>query len=379
MNVDLLIRDGHVFDPGAGIDYIGDLAVRNKKIVEMDGLEPVMAKKELNGHGCWVVPGLIDVHTHCNWKGNFIGMPVDLAGIPMGVTATIDAGSTGVSNYRALLALLANCETKTKIMLHVSASGQIMTMQFSENVDPSVWDIGLFERAFEDYGDQIAGLKIRVSREVLKDWGIQPLLEAVKLAEHLKTRLFVHATDPIVSMGELVSYLRPGDVVCHMYHGTGDTILVDGAIERRVLEARKRGVLFDISQGKGNFSIEVARQAVELGFLPDTISTDLNIENWNHPLAFSLLMTMSKMMVLGMSFEEVLLAVTKNAAVHMQMSGELGTLKPGTCADITLLDFQNKDIEFRDIYNRSVCGKQIIKPLATIIDGQILYRSPDTI
>ena len=379
MNVDLLIRGGHIYDPGAGIDYNGDLAVRDKKIVDLVPDGEVHAKKELNAHGCWVVPGLIDVHTHCNWKGNYIGMPVDIAGIPMGVTATIDAGSTGVSNYRALLELLHSCETKTKILLHVSASGQIMSSQFSENVDPSVWNRELFERAFGDYPDRIVGLKIRVSKDVLKEWGERPLREAVRLAAHLHTRLFVHATNPLMSMEELTAYLRPGDVVCHMYHGAGDTILRDGKVKREIREARGRGVLFDISQGKGNFSLEVAREAVRQGFLPDTISTDLNIENWNNPLAFSLLMTMSKMMALGMTFQEVILAVTRNAAVHMKMEGQLGTLRPGTCADITLLDFQDRDIEFKDIYNRSICGKQIMKPLATIIDGQVLYRSPDTI
>ncbi|MGE4283789.1 MAG: amidohydrolase family protein [Clostridia bacterium] len=379
LSADLIIRNGHVYDPCGNIDFMGDIAVKDRKIVAYDPPKDIKATKELNVQGCWVVPGLIDAHTHCNWLGNYIGMPTDIACIPYGVTATIDAGSTGVSNYRSLLRYLDTCETKTKIMLHLSASGQIMSSQFAENIDPSVWDMELFERAFQHCGDRIVGLKLRASKAVLKELGLDPLHKALKLADHLNTRLFLHSTDPLVTMSELTSYLRPHDVVAHMYHGEGETMIKDGRVAEGIIESRKRGVIFDVSQGKGGFSIEVARASIAQGFLPDTISTDLNAENWNNPLDFSLLMTMSKHMALGMSFEQVLRCVTGNAAEQMGMQGEIGTLAIGTCADITILKTTDKAVEFRDIYNNTVRSEQILMPLATIIDGQVLYRTPDTL
>lgn len=47
-------------------------------------------------------------------------------------------------------------------------------------------------------------------------------------------------------------------------------------IDSHVLEARRRGVLFDIGHGAGAFNWTVAEKCAALGFWPDTISTDLH-------------------------------------------------------------------------------------------------------
>ena len=132
-----------------------------------------------------------------------------------------------------------------------------------------------------------------------------------------------------------------------------------------------------MSQGKGNFSIKLAGEAIRQGFLPDTISTDLNIENWNDPWDFSLLMTMSKLMALGMSFEQVIYTTTAAAAKMFGEPGKLGILKEETPADITILQIADQKIVFRDKYDDTVEGHQILKPMATIIDGNLRYCSSD--
>lgn len=379
MMTDLLIKGGRIYDPGQKMDFIGDIRIFRGKIAAMGTELGDEAERTVDARGFYVLPGLIDVHTHINWCGNYIGMPADLACIPSGVTATIDAGSTGVSNYRALLRYIETCEVKAKIMLHASASGQIMSKQFSENIDPGVWNCDLFERAFEQYGDRIAGIKLRVSKDVVNDLGLRPLEAAIRLAERLNTRVCIHPTDPPVSMGALASCLREGDVMCHMYHGEGHTIWEDGAVVPEVQAAQRRGVIFDVSQGQGNFSLQVAADAIRCGFLPDTISTDLNIENWNHPLDFSLLMTMSKLMALGMKFADVVTRVTAAAAELYGMPGEMGILKVGTGADLTIVSLEKQQTEFTDKYQNKVRGEQILKPMATIIDGKLLYCSTDTL
>lgn len=376
--IDLLIKNGRIFDPGQGLDFTGDVAVHKGKILALGENLPYAGERTICAKGFFVVPGLIDVHTHVNWKGNYIGMPADLGCIPNGVTATIDAGSSGVSNYQALLQYLNTCEVKSKIMLHVSAGGQIMSKQFPENINPRVWNIDLFERAFEQYGHKIAGIKLRISQNVVGPMKLYPLKEALKLAEHFHTKVFVHPTNPPVPMETAASLLRGQDVMCHMYHGEGHTILENGKISSGIWEARKRGVIFDVSQGKGNFSIRLAQEAISQGFLPDTISTDLNIENWNDPWDFSLLMTMSKLMALGMTFQDVILSTTVNAA-RLYGDEEMGALKPGTGADITILDLASQSIAFEDKYKNKILGKQALRPMATIINGKLLYCSSDTL
>lgn len=130
--IDLMIKNGRIYDPGQKLDFIGDIAVHKGKIVDMGPDLPMEPERTVNAKGFYVVPGLIDVHTHINWLGNYIGMPADLACIPMGVTATIDAGSSGVSNYRSLLRYMDTCEMKTKIMLHASAASYGVAKDYME-------------------------------------------------------------------------------------------------------------------------------------------------------------------------------------------------------------------------------------------------------
>jgi len=379
MDADILIRGGRLYDPGIGLDRTGDLAITGRNIAAMCPDEPVAAARTINAEGCLVLPGLIDIHTHLNRFGTYIGMNPDIAGIPMGVTAMVDGGSTGVSNVRAFLRQLDGYEIKTKIALNICAGGQIMSTQYTECVDPAVWDIGLFERVFEDYSDRIIGLKIRTSRNIVGELGMIPLQKTVELAEHLGTRVIVHSTNPPCTMAELADMLRPGDMIAHMYHGNGNTILENGAVAEGVKAAQERGILFDVSQGQGNFAIPVAGQAIAEGFYPDTVSTDLNIESWNNPLVFSLLMTMSKLLALGLPLDKLIVGVTSVPAEVMGLGGRLGTLSLGSCADVTVVQYRERPTTFADLYKNTLKANRILLPMATVIDGQIQYQSPETL
>ncbi len=379
MTADVLIRGGRLYDPSLGLDRVGDIAVSGRKIVFVPEGEAVEARRSINAGGCIVLPGLIDVHTHINRFGTYIGMNPDIAGIPMGVTTMVDGGSTGVSNYRAFLHQLDGYETKSRIALNVCAGGQIMSTQYTENVDPKVWEYGLFKEAFEEFPDKIVGLKIRTSRNIVGELGMEPLKKAVELADRLGTRLYVHTTNPPCTMAELTAMLRPGDVVCHTFHGVGNTLLEDGHVAPGILEARRRGVIFDVSQGQGNFCIPVAQTCIAEGFYPDTVSTDLNRDSWNNPLAYSLLMTMSKLLAMGLPFDRLVDGVTRAPAALIGAEGEMGTLREGSCADITVVRLTERAVHFIDKHGNSLDADRLLMPMATIIDGQIQYRSPDTL
>ena len=130
---------------------------------------------------------------------------------------------------------------------------------------------------------------------------------------------------------------------------------------------------------QGNFSIPLAAECIRQGLFPDTISTDLNIPNWDSPLVFSLLMTMSKFLALGLPLEEVIRAVTCRPAAVMGMEGELGTLKEGTTADISVLQLAEKQTMFRDKYGNQIIAEKKFMPLATVISGRMQYQSSDTL
>ena len=377
MKAELLIRNGRVFDPAEKIDMIGDVAVAEGKILAIGPQLSAQAATVLDASGCLVVPGLIDIHGHLYENGTPNGLPVDLAAIPMGITAIADAGSSGVANYPNLLHALRSCKARARLMLNVSACGIIMPSQFPEPLDPKTWDMGLFRKAQRVCGEDMIALKLRVQKSVVGNLGLEPLKAALKCAEELGTKVVVHVTDGAAPMGEIASMLRPGDVFCHVYHGTGYTILDEnGMVDRQILQARERGVVFDAAAGRGNFSFEVARKAIAQGFLPDSISTDVTLQNWNHPFAGQLPTIMSKYLQLGMSVEDIILRVTAKPAEQFGMPG-LGTLKEGTPADITLLKLEEHTMEYKDKFGNAVTCDQLFIPKATVINGEIQYRAVD--
>ena len=133
MNADMLITNAHVYDPGAGIDWEGNVAVFKGKILSLHAPSDTVARQTIDATDCLVVPGLIDLHTHDSRYATHIGLNPDIACIPNGVTMVVDCGSSGVSNYRAVLRILNGFEIRTRLVLHVSAGGQMMTSQFVEN------------------------------------------------------------------------------------------------------------------------------------------------------------------------------------------------------------------------------------------------------
>ena len=379
MEADLLIKNGQLYDPGGGICRPGDLAVSGGRIISTQAGPDVRAAQALDAAGCLVLPGLIDLHTHVSRFATHIGVNPDIACIPNGVTTVVDCGSSGVSNFRAVVRILREFEIRWRLVLHVSAGGQIMSTQFAENTDPAVWNVRYFEDAFREYPDELVGLKIRASRDVLGAYGMEPVKKAVRLAEHLGTRLFVHATDCLCAMEELAGMLRPGDVLCHIYHGDGNTVLRDGAVANALFRAQEQGLVLDVAQGQGNFSIPLAAECIRQGLLPDTISTDLNIPNWGSPLVFSLLMTMSKFLALGLPLDQVVRAVTSRPAAVLGMEGELGTLKEGTTADISVVKLVERPALFRDKYGNRILAERKFMPMATVVGGRVQCQSSDTI
>lgn len=373
----LVIKNGRIFDPAGGMDFIGDVAINDGKIQEVGTNLDGKADTTIDASGFMVTPGWIDIHGHLYEGATPNGLPIDMAAIPMGITAIADAGSSGVANYLNLLKYLRDSKIRGKLMLNVSACGIIMPSQFPEPLDPKVWDYKLFRKAQKICGADMMGLKVRVSAGVVKELGLEPLKKAVEAAQELGTKVIVHVTDAPATMSEVADCLRPGDVFCHVYHGTGHTILkADGKIEEGILEARKRGVIFDAASGRGNFSFDVARAAIDQDFFPDSISTDVTLQNWNHPFAGQLPTVMSKYLPLGMSVADIITRVTAGPAVQFGMDG-LGTLKAGTPADITIAALEKKPMVFKDKFGKSVTCQELFVPKATIIDGVLQYRSVD--
>ncbi len=65
MQIDLLLRGGHVVDPASGLDARRDIAIAGDRIAAIEPDIPAdRAAKVVDATGCTLTPGLIDLHSH---------------------------------------------------------------------------------------------------------------------------------------------------------------------------------------------------------------------------------------------------------------------------------------------------------------------------
>ena len=191
-------------------------------------------------------------------------------------------------------------------------------------------------RVAEANRDVIAGVKLRAGYQMVGDDPRPAVALALEAADALGLPLMVHVIDMGMPLPELLVQMRPGDVVTHCFHGNQGGLLDEpGEIWPEARAARERGILFDVGHGVGSFTWRVARAALEQGFPPDTISSDIHTHNHAGPV-HDLPRTLSKLLHLGMPLREVIAAATVRVAEHLAhvAPAGLGTLEPGAPGDL---------------------------------------------
>lgn len=385
IRLDYVIENGHVIDPSQNIDGIRNIYVRNSRIVSIPENESYECSHVIDASGCMVSPGWIDFHTHLFREGSNICIDPDMM-ISQGTVAAVDAGSAGSATYEAFYkSVIAQSMLRVKAFLTLYAGGQL-DPKLLEDFNPELYNFDKIERIAERHNEDLLGFKIRISRGVVPDDKGMDYLRAVvdaantigeKIGRHLL--VCVHTTNSPMTAGELAGALRPGDIFCHCFQGAGNTIVLeDGSIDPGILGARKRGVLFDSANGKGNFGARTAEKALKAGFLPDIISTDLTVDKFNMPPYCKNLPTLlSKYITLGMNLKDIIRCVTETPAKVMGLSGTLGTLKAGSPANITVFKSKQVKITHKDFKDDELHGDVLLVPQMTVIEGEIQYCQTD--
>lgn len=376
MKVDYIIKNGRVIDPSRNLNAVETVYIKAGKICGIPSDEPVETGYTLDASDCLVVPGMIDYHEHVNYNLTEVGIPADLATLPKGVTTVVDCGTSGPTNCLGFIERLNALLVKTRLYIHISPLG-LSTRQYYAPLIPEKWDLDQFDYIFEKGGDKIRGIKMRVSTYVLKDQGMKPFYEMLNVAEHCGKPVLIHPSSPPEPQRAILNALRPGDVYCHTYQGSGYTILDNGETGKLIpelLDARKRGVLFDIAHGGGNFDFEIAERALDQGFAPDMISTDMTKMTWHKKPVCGLTYVMSKFLMLGMPLMEVIRCVTETPARALDMEGRIGTLRPGACGDVAILKIADGSFTFNDTKKHTRTGSQLLYPVATFADGIMVYQ-----
>jgi dihydroorotase len=384
---DLILKGGRVVDPSQGIDAILDVALRGDRIVKLAAaIDPAKARV-IDVSGTVVTPGLIDLHVHVYRHMTDFGLPTDDAGVNSGCTSVVDQGSAGAWTFDGFKAIAIDpAITETFVFLSVNLAGALRGCKGGPfDRDPKYIDTDVMRRFIEKFPTIIRGIKAHGESGSWSNWGDVMLRRAREIADRMDLPMYVHTgqlfpvneqnrPDPLSVLPQVLDYVRPGDLLAHCFSCRDDGIL--GERQKpcpELIEAVANGVRLDIGHGI-NFSFDTARRMMDAGLFPYTISTDLHGDFASHDndttLDYSLCGTMSKLLAMGFDLPFVIRATTQHPAEVLRLGTEIGTLKPGTRADITVLDVVVGDWTFKDSRKVELLGRQRLLPRLVVRNGR---------
>jgi len=371
----LAVRGGQVFDPVAARFSRLDILVSDGKVARMAPTIEVPAGVQIvDASGLIVTPGLVDCHVHAFRWGHLISLDVDPVSSQSGVTTFVDGGSAGSLHFMAFRRfVIDHIRSNLYALLNVSAVGQTVDglkgVDAWENDDLRFLHLDSAVETVEKNCDLIVGIKVRIHTGLTS---LLPIAAARALAEAVGLPLVVHVMKAPPVFADLLPYLKARDVVTHMYHpGPGGLVDRRGRIAPEYLEARKRGVLFDTGTARFHTCHPVARAAIAEGFLPDTISTDLCLTNYQH-ITIDMPTTLTKFMALGLSLEQVLQRATIEPAKSLPAERGHGRLAEGLAADIGLFAIESGEFSYEDFFGNTIRAGRRLVCRGTIKDGRLL-------
>ena len=370
---DVIVKGGRVIDPRNGVDTRSDVGLRSGKVARVGDLSEAEARDVVDAAGKIVTPGLIDLHTHLFKDFSIFGIDVDELSPRTGVTTSVDTGTAGWINYGGFQKVIMQ-PAETRVLAYVNLSGVGLPYRRGEMVYEGYVQPGECASAVQKFPDGTIGVKVRLYRGVGGDADLRDLLEiALEAARRCEKPLMIHISGADVPLADMLAPLRARDVITHCYHGDEIAGILDksGKVLPEVRDARDRGVIFDIGHGVGSFSFDVGRKAMDDGFPPDTISSDIHAIGINGP-TFDLPTTMTKFLHLGMPIEDVIARVTDAPARAIEW--DLGHLSEGAVGDVTVLEEEEGSFELTDAEGVTVVSEKRFVCAATVKDGKVWWR-----
>ena len=359
---DLVVKGGRVIDPSQHLNAIRDVAITDGRIAAVEPEIAADGATVVAAQGRFVVPGLLDIHTH--YARDLEGPSICLED---GVTAWVDAGSAGAEALDEQASIARSSPQQGRVLINIGRAG---ILPDGDTMDLTLADVDAAKEAVARNRDVVVGVKARLSRNVAAD-DVEVLRRTQEVASFFELPVMIHMGQTVTPMSTLLEQLKPGDIVTHMLAPPPNAIVDDGGrIHPGVLAARRRGIWFDIANGRtGHLRWDTVDQIMQAGFWPDTISTDGNITSRSVPGVVDLPNVMSKFLNLGMTLDQVVACVTINASRVFPHLHDRGTLHVGARADLALLDLRVGTFAFVDNYENIRDGQQRLFPAGTIHGG----------
>ena len=328
---DLLIKGGHVIDAANGVDGLMDVGVAGRSVAAVEpDIPESQGRRVIDATGMYVTPGLVDMHAHSTgFSGSMF--PEEMC-FPYGMTTMVDCGGSGWRTFDEFNKRVVQ-KSDVRVFALLNIVGQGMEGDVEQNTEDM--DAEMTAAKIRQRSDVLVGVK--VAHYQGRDWeSVERGVEAARLSGTFC--LVDQNSKHTRPFDELLKRLGPGDGVTHCFGYGKPMIGNDGKVKQHYIEARKRGVKFDVGHGNNSFSFSMAVPALEQGFPPDTISTDMHRLSHRTSRA-DMAEVMSKFLAMGMPMAEVVARSTWEPAKSINHT-ELGTLTPGAPADIAVLKFQ---------------------------------------
>ena len=361
----ILIKNGRIWDGRKFLTDGQDVAVSDGKIAAIGNLADYSARYVLDAKGAIIAPGLIDTHMHikgCSYKAT--GAPAEAVTFPFGVTTAVECTAASVADAGGDFGnFLDNLQLKTFVFANV---------EFTEIEG----DIPSAVKTLERYPGRGLGLKVLLDTKV-SDYRIldgTPLEKVCAYAHERGWKVMVHSSNPPIPMSEVMDILQPGDICTHIFHGGINTVADEAFLSLK--KAEEKGIFMDVGLAAGQWiDFSIARAAMEKGFYPHSIGTDLVSYNAFLQGGVSGLTTaMTVMRELGMPEEKLLEAVTGSAAQTIGQEHALGRLEIGRTADIAVIGWGNVPMDMTDKSGNHLTCEQGYQCRLTMANGNVVYR-----
>jgi len=360
---DLIIRGGRVIDPSINLDGIRDVAISQGRIAAVKSNLAADAAETIDAQSRIVIPGLLDIHTHAARSADGPGLM-----LKDGVTGWIDAGSQGPDHIGDAIAVARLSPQQGRVLINIARAGILAD---GDTMDLNRADVAAARDAIAKNRDFIVGVKARLSQNVAGTNDYEVLRRAQEVARAFDLPVMIHMGQTVSPLPKLLSLLKRGDVVTHMFAPPPNSIIDErGHMLPDVLNARQRGIWFDVGNGvNGHMRWDIVDAVMKERFWPDTISTDWNTTSRTTGV-IDLPNCMSKFLHYGMSVAQVVACATVNASRVCPFLKDRGTLKVGAPADVALLELREGAFEFQDNYKNSIPARQRLFPSGTVLAGK---------
>lgn len=381
--IDLLLKGGHVLDPANHRDGVADVAIAGERILRVGvDINPAEARHVVDASGLLVTPGLLDIHLHAYttrhehhpgaWRGS---LEPDHHFLSSGVTTCVDVGTAGADEFAHFRrTVIDTAITRVLALVNISRPGMGEAEQTISN-----FDVEAAAAAAYEHRDVVLGIKTAHYWTRHPFDAEHPPWESVEKAVEagracgMPVMVDFWPRPPERPYPDLIlEKLRPGDIHTHVFAQQFPVIDGEGRVQPYLREARARGVRFDLGHGAASFWFRNGKRAIDDGFPPDSISTDLHAGSIRTTVR-SMLDAMSKCLAMGMPLHEVIYRSTVTPAQVIRRP-ELGTLSAGAEADVAVLELRRGQFSVRDCGYTRIDTDRLLECVLTLRAGRIVYE-----